>query len=109
MTGFDDRQSAFENKFALDENNLFKAEARACKQLGLWLAEKIGLTDEEATSYAGAVIGANLEEPGFDDVLSHVMPDVEKHDLNITAEEMLEKVTLLYVEAQKAIKEGEAA
>lgn len=105
MSSFNDRQNAFENKFALDESLLFKAEARACKNMGLWIAEKIGLNDAEATAYAGTVISANLEEPGFDDVKRFVMPDVEKHNLGISEEEFDAKMTELYESAQQEIKE----
>ncbi len=104
MSGLDDRKNAFENKFALDEANLFKAEARACKLFGLWLAEKIGLDGEAANSYAVDVIGANLEEPGFDDVVRHVTPDIEKSDFDMTADEILSKIEGFFVMAQEQIK-----
>lgn len=105
MSSFDDRQSAFENKFALDETLLFKAEARACKHMGLWLAAKMGMNDEEANSYAASIIGANLEEAGFNDVKRFVMPDIEKHNLNISEDEFNAKMAELYEHAQKEIKE----
>lgn len=108
MSGLDDRKSAFENKFALDEANLFKAEARGCKLFGLWLAEQIGLQGEEANSYAADIVGANLEEPGFDDVLRHVSPDVAKHNLEMSDEEVLQKIEEFYAIAQEQIK-NEAA
>jgi len=105
MNSFDDRQNAFENKFALDETLLFKAEARACKNIGLWLAEKMGFAEAEANAYAAGVIGANLEEPGFDDVKRHVMPDIDKHELSISEAELDAKMTELFESAQKEIKE----
>jgi len=108
MNSFDDRQNAFENKFALDETLLFKAEARACKNIGLWLAEKMNLSEVEANAYASGVIGANLEEPGFDDVKRHVMPDIEKHELGVSETEFDAKMTELYESAQKEIKEEAA-
>lgn len=105
MTSFNDREKAFENKFALDEALLFKAEARCCKLLGLWLAEKMGLSNDEANSYAASIVGANLEEPGFDDVKRAVMPDIEKHNLGISEIELDAKLVSLYEMAQKQIKE----
>jgi hypothetical protein len=39
MTNMQDREKAFEAKFALDEELRFKAEARRNKLLGLWAAE----------------------------------------------------------------------
>jgi hypothetical protein len=108
MTSFDDRQNAFENKFALDETLLFKAEARACKNLGLWLAEKMELSEAEANTYAASIVGANLEEPGFDDVKRHVIPDITKYNLNVSDSELDAKLAELYEQAQKEIKEEAA-
>lgn len=108
MNSFEDRQNAFENKFALDETLLFKAEARACKKLGLWLAGKMQLPEAEANSYAATIVGANLKEPGFDDVKRHVMPDIEKYNLGITESELGAKLAELYEAAQKEIKEQAA-
>ncbi len=108
MSSFDDRQSAFENKFALDETLLFKAEARACKRMGLWLANKMGMSNEEANAYAGSVIGANLEEAGFDDVKRFVMPDIEKHNLGVSEDGFNAKMAELFEQAQKEIKEEAA-
>ncbi len=68
MSSFDDRKDAFEKKFAHDEELAFKVEARTCKLFGLWAAEQLGLEGADADAYAREVIGANLEEPGFDDV-----------------------------------------
>ena len=65
MNSMDDRKSAFENKFAHDQELAFRVEARACKLFGLWLAEKMGLSDEESLVYAKTIVAANLDEPGF--------------------------------------------
>lgn len=69
MTSFDDRQKAFESKYAYDQDVLFRIEARACKLFGLWVAEQIGLDADAAKEFAGSVVSSNLEEPGFDYVL----------------------------------------
>ena len=108
MTNFDDRKSAFENKFALDEALLFKAEARCCKLFGLWIAEKIGLEGETANAYASGIVTANLEEPGFDDVKRAVTPDIAKHNLDISEDELDQKLAELFVTSQKQIKEEAA-
>ncbi|MEM6811169.1 MAG: DUF1476 domain-containing protein [Pseudomonadota bacterium] len=108
MTSFDKKQKAHENKFALDESNLFKAEARACKNFGLWLGEKLGLSQEEAKSYAAKVVGANLEEPGFDDVVRFVKPDIKKASLSMTDEEINQKIEELFLAAQEEIKKEAA-
>ena len=108
MSSFDDRESAFENKFALDESLMFKAEARCCKLFGLWLAEKLELTGEEANAYASGVISANLEEPGFDDVIRAVTPDIANKGLEISEDELNAKLAELFELAQEQVK-NEAA
>ena len=64
MTTFDKREEGFERKFALDEEMRFQATARRNKLLGLWAAEKLGLTGAEADAYAKAVVRADFEEAG---------------------------------------------
>jgi hypothetical protein len=76
MSTFDDRESAFENKFAHDEEMKFKAEARANKLLGLWAAGLLGKTGDDAESYALEVIKADFEEAGHDDVIRKVVADL---------------------------------
>lgn len=108
MSSFNDRESAFESKFALDEALMFKAEARCCKLFGLWIAEKMGLSGDEAVKYAANIVSANLEDPGFDDVKRAVAPDIADKGLNISEEEQDSKLAELFEEAQKQIKEETA-
>jgi hypothetical protein len=76
MTTFDDRETAFENKFAHDEEMKFRAQARCNKLLGLWAAELLGKTGEEAESYAKQVVLADFEEAGHEDVVRKVAGDL---------------------------------
>lgn len=76
MSTFDKRQEGFEKKFALDEEQKFKAEARRNKLLGLWAAEKLGKTGDDATAYAKEVVAADFEEAGDTDVLRKVAADL---------------------------------
>lgn len=76
MTTFDDRENAFENKFAHDEAMKFKADARCNKLLGLWAAELLGKTGDEAEAYAREVIKADFEEAGHEDVVRKVAADL---------------------------------
>jgi len=76
MTSFDDRESAFENKFAHDEEMKFRAEARRNKLLGLWAAELLGKTGDDANTYAIEVVKADFEEPGHEDVVRKVAADL---------------------------------
>ena len=70
MTTFDKRQEGFEAKFAHDEELKFKATARRNKLLGLWAAEKLGLSGVEAEAYAMSVVKADFQEPGDEDVFA---------------------------------------
>jgi hypothetical protein len=76
MTTFDDRENAFENKFARDEEFQFKVTARRNKLVGLWAAEKMGLTPEEADAYGKSVVQADFEEAGDEDVIRKLLGDL---------------------------------
>ena len=77
MTTFDKREEGFEKKFAHDEELRFKANARRNKMLGLWAAEKLGLSGPEADTYAKAVVMADFEEPGDGDVFKKIRTDFD--------------------------------
>ena len=77
MTTFDDRKDAFEKKFAHDEELRFKATARRNKLFGLWAAEQLGKTGADADTYAKAVVMADFQEAGDDDVLRKVRTDLD--------------------------------
>lgn len=76
MTTFDDREQAFEKKFAHDADMQFRAEARRNKLLGLWAAEKLGLAGDTAASYAMSVVSADFQEAGDEDVYRKVAADL---------------------------------
>ncbi len=76
MTTFDDRENAFEAKFAHDEELKFKVTARANKLLGLWAAEIIGKSGDDAAAYALEVVKADFEEAGNEDVIRKVSGDL---------------------------------
>lgn len=77
MSTFDDRENAFENKYAHDAEMQFKAEARRNKLLGLWVAEALGKTGDDAKAYAIEVVKADFEEAGHEDVMRKVMADLD--------------------------------
>ncbi len=77
MTTFDKREEGFEKKFAHDEELKFKAGVRRNKLLGLWAAEKLGLTGPEADAYAKAVVTADFEEVGDHDVFRKIRKDFD--------------------------------
>jgi hypothetical protein len=76
MTSFDDRENAFEAKFAHDADMQFRAEARRNKLLGLWAAELQGLSGDAANDYAMSVVAADFEEAGIEDVVRKVAADL---------------------------------
>lgn len=77
MTTFDDREHAFEAKFAHDEEMQFRAAARCNKLLGLWAADLMGLTGAAADDYAKTVVKADFEEKGHEDVIRKVAADLD--------------------------------
>ncbi len=77
MTTFDERENAFEAKFALDSELQFKAEARRNKLIGLWAADLLGKMGIEAEEYALDVIRSDFEQPGDDDVIRKLTADLE--------------------------------
>ena len=82
MTTFDKREEGFERKFALDEEQRFRANARRNKLLGLWAAEKLGLAGAEAEAYAKEVVRSDIEEAGDDDVFRKVRSDFTAKNVN---------------------------
>ena len=76
MTTFDDREKAFENLYARDQELQFRTIARRNRLLGHWAAEKMGLTAEETDAYAKAVVQADFEEAGDEDVIRKVLGDL---------------------------------
>jgi len=96
MTTFDKREEGFEKKFVHDEELRFKANARRDKLVGLWAAEKLGLTGAAAEAYAKEVVSADVDKPGEDAVFRKVRQDFDAkgiaqsdHQIRRTMEEML--------------------
>ena len=76
MTTFDERESGFEAKYAHDEEMQFRAQARANKLLGLWAADLLGKSGDDAAAYAASVVKADFEEAGHEDVYRKVAGDL---------------------------------
>ena len=106
MTTFDKREEGFEKKFALDEEQKFKAMARRNRLLGLWAAEKLGLSGDAATAYSKEVVAADFEEAGDDDVQNKVVKDFAAKGVAISAAEVRAKMTELMAEAAAQVKSG---
>jgi hypothetical protein len=106
MTTFDKREEGFEKKFALDEEQKFKAEARRNRLLGMWAAEKLGLTGDAASGYAKEVVAADFEEAGDQDVLQKVFKDLSAKGETITEGQIRAKMDELLVQAVAQVKSG---
>ena len=105
MTTFDDRERAFEAKFAHDEEMQFRITARRNRLLGEWAARQMGLTEVEAQSYAKDVVRADFEEAGDEDVIRKVLGDLTS--AGVEADEATIRETLEHksVEARRQIIE----
>lgn len=97
MSGLSDREKAFENKFAHDQELKFKAEARRNKLLGLWVAGLLGKDDAEA--YAKEVVVADLAEAGDEDVFRKLRADLDAAGVQISDEDLRTKMVDLLGEA----------
>jgi len=106
MTTFDKREEGFEKKFAHDQELLFKANARRNKMLGLWAAEKMGLSGPAAEAYAKEVVVADFEEAGDDDVLRKVRKDFDAKGVALSDQEIRKVMDGLMAQAVAQIKAG---
>ncbi|QPF94120.1 DUF1476 domain-containing protein [Bradyrhizobium commune] len=106
MSELNKREEGFEKKFALDEEQKFKAEARRNRLLGLWAAEKLGISGEAATAYAKEVVAADFEEAGDGDVLRKVMADFAAKNVAITEQTIRAKMGELIAVAVAEVKAG---
>ena len=84
MTGFDEREKGFEAKYRLDQEARFKISARRNKLLGLWAAERMGMSGASVEEYAKEVVVADFDKPGDADVLEKVLDDLTDKGLEIT-------------------------
>ena len=105
MAGMDDRQKGFENKFAHDAELKFKAEARRNKLLGLWAAEKMGLSADEAEAYAKDVVKADFEEAGDEDVFRKIRGDFDAKSVDQSDHQIRRTMEELMGEAVRQIEE----
>ena len=105
MTTFDDREKGFETKYALDQEQEFKAMARRNKLLGLWAAAELGKTADEAAAYSKEVVAADFDEPGDDDVVRKVASDLASK--GVTEDQVRSKMQELLAEAVRQIRAGQ--
>lgn len=106
MTTFDDRERAFEAKFARDSELEFKVIARRNRLLGEWAATRLGLTPEETEAYARGVVQADFEEPGDGDVLRKLSGDFAGADVDIDEAAIRQALSDCEAEARRTLIEG---
>ena len=104
MPSFDDRQRGFESKFALDQEQEFKAGARRNRLLGQWAAGLMGLSEDSVDEYAKAVVKSDFELPGDEDVLRKVFEDLKGSGVSITEGEVRMKMDELLAQAREQIR-----
>lgn len=83
MSNFQDREQAFENQFARDQELQFRITARRNRLIGEWAAVRMGLTPEETDAYAKAVVQADFEEAGDEDVIRKIAGDLTAANVDI--------------------------
>ena len=107
MTSFDDRERAFETKFARDEEMQFRVTARRNRLVGQWAAGKMGLTPEETDAYAKAVVQADFEEAGDEDVIRKVVGDLTAAGVDTDEARVRRALEEQTVEARRQLMQAE--
>jgi hypothetical protein len=106
MSTFDEREKGFEAKYKHDQETRFKVTARRNKLLGLWAAEQLGLSGAEADAYAKAVVSADFEKPGDEDVLHKVMGDLSAKGVTVSEHALRKRLADFTQIARDQIKQS---
>jgi len=104
MSSFEDRERGFEKKFANDQDLEFRAHGRCNRLLAQWAAAKMGL--ENVEDYIKAVVRADMEQPGEDDVIRKVMQDLVGAGLDVRESEVRAKLDEFLAQAREQIRAG---
>lgn len=107
MSQFDDRERAFETKFARDDEMAFRVTARRNKLVGQWAAGLMKLTPEETAAYATAVVQADFEEAGDDDVVRKVLGDLTSAQCDVDEAAVRQAIADKTVEARRQLMEAQ--
>jgi len=105
MTTFDDRERAFESKFAHDQEMAFRVTARRNRLIGTWAAELMKLTPAEADAYAKAVVQADFEEAGDEDVVRKILGDLTSAGVEIDENRIRTALDEVTIEARRQLLE----
>lgn len=106
MTTFDERERAFESGFAHDQEMAFRVTARRNRLLGVWAAGLMGLTAEETDAYAKAVVQAEFEESGDEDVIRKLLGDLVSANIDMDEGKVRHTMEEKTVEARRQLMEA---
>ncbi len=107
MTTFDDRERGFERKFALDQEQEFKATVRRNRALAGWAADLMGLEGKHVEEYARAVVKSDFEAPGDEDVLRKVFEDLKGAGVHVTEGEVRMRMAELMAQERESVRPGD--
>lgn len=103
MTSFNDRETAFENKFKHDKELEFKVNNRRNKLLGLWAAKLLGIDGAEAETYAKTVVASDFDKPGDSDVLAKVLEDFKAKNIEMSEHRLRKQMDELLATAKQQL------
>jgi hypothetical protein len=103
MNTFEDREKAFENKFKYDQELLFRIASRRARLIGLWAAERLGVTGEGAEAYAQDVVSADLDEPGHADIIRKLQADFKAKGVEISDHRIKRELEQLWEVARQQV------
>ena len=104
MKGFDKRKKDAEARYQRDQELAFKANARRNKLLGLWAAEPMGISGDDADAYAKEVVVADFDRPGDDDVLEKVLKDLTDKGIDVTGHTVRKEMDRLMEVAREQVR-----
>jgi len=103
MSTFDDREKGFEKKFALDQEQMFKAHARRDKLFGLWAAGRMGMSGAAADAYAKGIVSEDIAHPGDKAIAHKVAQDLADKGVKVAEAELSTKLDELFATAKQQI------
>ncbi len=104
MTTFDDREKAFENRFAHDQELAFRAEARRNRKVGLWAAGLLGRTGAEAETYAASVLAVATEGGGSEAVVQKLLHDLQAADVHVSEHQIRREMESVLAQVIERLK-----
>lgn len=106
MTTFDDREQAFENKFKHDEEKMFRIYARRAKLIGIWAAEQMGITGDDAEAYGRQMVAEDFNEPGHKDIARKILADFQAKGVDISEHRLEKQMDVMLETARQQIQQG---